>query len=247
METQKKADERELLRQILHSQQKLEARAQIENLMGRYAQLHSAGRDREILDTLWSSREDSTFEDRFSGVYPMRGRLSGLRDYYAKAYGMSADAQVRATPEPGRMYIDAMTSPVIEIADDLQTAKGSWITTGSESRPNSGHSEKGGAYKAFWVWARIGADFVMENGAWRIWHLHIFDLLRCPFEKNWIDYAHERIEEQPMEDTRMRTENPFLLPSYPTRDFWQYSPQGGMPETVLIPEPYDTFQNTFHY
>lgn len=241
------SDEKKILEVLTQSQRKLEARAEIENLMGRYAQLHATGRDKEILDILWSSRDDSTLEDRFSGVYLLHGRLSGIRDYYAKAYGMPKGKDGCVTEEPGRMYIDALTSPVIEIADDLHTAKGSWITVGTESRASLGNDGKGGKHKAFWAWARIGADFVKEDGRWKIWHLHIYDLLRCPFEKNWVDYAEDRIIEQPGEDTRMRTEDPFLLPSYPTRDHWQYAPDGTMPETVHIPEPYSTFQNTFSY
>lgn len=224
---------------------RLEARQEIENLMGRYAQWHATGRDRKVLDSLWSKRDDASFEDRFSGVYLRKGRVTGLEQYYEKVYGMPPEDSDGVTAEPGRMYIDALTSPVIEVAADLQTAKGSWITVGSESRvwPEEGGPGRPKGAWAFWVWSRIHVDFRMEEGTWRIWHMHIYDLFRCPFEKNWMDYAKERSADEEGIDSFLRVDAPGLLPSYPSRNFWEYSPWRRMPEHVELPEPYETFRD----
>ena len=65
----------------------LEARAAIENLMGRFQYLHTASLDVEILDQLWSHRDDAAFEDAYNGVYSgWRGQ--GIPDYFMEKYGM---------------------------------------------------------------------------------------------------------------------------------------------------------------
>lgn len=57
-----------------------------------------------------------------------------------------------------------ISSGIVEIADDRKTAKGVWYTPGAIGKyPNvSG------------MWERYGIDFLMENGEWKIWHLHVY-------------------------------------------------------------------------
>lgn len=231
---------------------RLQARQQIENLMGRYAHLHAAGRDREILETLWSRQGTATLEDRFSGVYQLHGRISSISDYYSKVYGMPRDPEVRVTQEPGRMIVDALTSPVIEIAGDGLTARGAWICTGHESRvvteptgiPTVDAIEpdaQGRRFFAEWVWSRICADFALEDGEWRIRHMHIYDIMRCPFEQNWIAYAEQRCMDDMIRDGIQRFDTPTMHADFPTAFHWQYGPDRLPPEWLDLPEPYDHF------
>lgn len=56
------------------------------------------------------------------------------------------------------------TTGLVEIAGDRQTAKGVWYTPGAI----------GGASGLTGLWERYAIDFVMENGEWKIWHLHVY-------------------------------------------------------------------------
>ncbi len=140
---------------------KLEARAAIENLMGRYQYLHTASLDVEILDKLWSHSDEAGFEDTYNGVYSgWRGQ--GIPDYFMEKYGMERYMPPMEPPpdmppmpggkggnggpppgsmpdfppspprkKEGRMIVHTMTTPVIEVDGDR--AYGVWISSGHES------------------------------------------------------------------------------------------------------------------
>lgn len=145
------------LEQALHAMERrvdaLEARAAIENLMGRYQYLHTATLDVEILDKLWSHSDDASLEDTYNGVYKgWRGQ--GIPDYFMEKYGMERYMPPMEGPGPGgmpggkmpsmpefppsaprkkagKMIVHAMTTPVIEVDGDR--AYGVWISAGHES------------------------------------------------------------------------------------------------------------------
>lgn len=139
----------------------LEARAAIENLMGRFQYLHTASLDIEILDQLWSHREEASFEDAYNGVYSgWRGQ--GIPDYFMEKYGMErympkmpggpsspggpSGPEGAGGPPPGlmpefppspprkkegKLVVHTLTTPVIEVSGDR--AYGVWISCGHES------------------------------------------------------------------------------------------------------------------
>ena len=39
---------------------------------------------------------------------------------------------------------------------------------------------------------RYGNDFILEDGEWKIWHLHVFGIFMCPVDKNWAKWAMSR-------------------------------------------------------
>ena len=40
---------------------------------------------------------------------------------------------------------------------------------------------------AIWAWGMIGADFICEDGEWKIWHFHYFRYIKCLYEKGWVE------------------------------------------------------------
>ena len=79
---------------------RLEARAAIENLMGRYQYLHTADLNVEILDKLWSHSDQASLEDAYNGVYSgWRGQ--GVPDYFMEKYGMERYMLSMEGPGPG--------------------------------------------------------------------------------------------------------------------------------------------------
>ena len=73
---------------------------------------------------------------------------------------------------------------MIELADDLQTAKGMWYSQGSKADV----TESGPV--SYWTFGVFCVDFVPENGAWKIWHLQYLEDVKCLCGQGW-QYQHE--------------------------------------------------------
>lgn len=96
----------------------LKAERDVANLMGRFAFLQSSGRFEEILDDLWSQRRDRSIEEGPFGVYAdALYPMFGVRAYYNQRYGMPVEG-VPVQEKRGRLVLNALTSPVIQIAPD---------------------------------------------------------------------------------------------------------------------------------
>lgn len=249
----------------------LEARAAIENLMGRYQYLHTASLDVEILDKLWSHRDEATFEDGYNGVYKgWRGQ--GIPDYFMEKYGMERYMPPMEGPggpdmppmpgggkmppmpafppspprkKAGKLVVHTMTTPVIEVDGDR--AYGVWISAGHESGAfsegelsqiprvdASAPNEFGERVLADWVWLKFGVHFIREKGRWKILHLHIYDIFRCPYGEDWVTFSHRRLEEEALMDAGTRFGMSGTTPGGPTTFHWQYATDA---EPVLEPAP----------
>jgi len=108
-------------------------------------------------------------------------------------------------------------------------------------------SPDGKRYMADWVWQKYGVDFVKEDGRWKIWHFHIYDIFRCPYHKDWVEYAQQRVEM----DTALAAERAFSFygkpPGEGTSFHWQYAPDTLPVLEPKPPEPYGSFDETFRY
>lgn len=225
--------------------EKVEARAEIENLMGRYQYLHMANMDERVISEIFAQRDDITFEDCANGVYPG----DGIRNYFFERYGtvtVPAQAALEEQTQPpvktaGRLVMHTLTTPVIEVSSDGESASGLWLSVGNESAvfedgelsglsriDESEPDEKGRRHIADWVFLKFGADFVRENGRWRVLHMHIYDIFRCPFDEDWVSFAERRFEDTAALDSRIRGGLAGTTPWRPTTFHWQYSP-GAVP------------------
>lgn len=160
--------------------QRLEDIDAIHNLMGRRAYLHSAGlNDRELAECWSVERADIAFEAEDWGVWDGREAISAA---YVKDNPFPADTK-------GLLIEHTLTTAVLEVAADGQTAKGVWISPGHETFP----IVDGELPKPHWSWGRYAVDFVREStGEWRIWHLHVLTTFRTPFGQDWVDSAVNR-------------------------------------------------------
>lgn len=212
---------------LLQRIQRLEDIHEIHNIMGRRAYLHSAGRhDREIGE-LWSTQDDVVFEAEDMGAWT---KLSSIKRSY-----------VNGNPFPtgtkGLMIEHTLTTPVIEIAEDGQTAKGVWVSPGHETFPDGD-----GTPKAHWSWGRYAVDFRKENGAWKIWHLHVLTTFRTPYNQDWVEVALNKPAHLPEDGVPMESIGAadrgvsFNEPYHPDRSP-QYQP--------VPPAPYKTWADTY--
>ena len=73
----------------------------------------------------------------------------------------------------GMMIDHTYTTPVIEISEDGQSARGVWLSAGTE---NFGYGDQIDNEKDIgfggWSWSKYAFDFRKIDGEWKIWHYH---------------------------------------------------------------------------
>ena len=208
--------------------QRLEDIEAINQLMSRRAYIHSAGMHRVELEQCWVRQTpDPTFEPEDWGMWVGH-------DSIYKAY-------VEGAPpvEPGMMIEHTLTTGVIEIAGDRQTAKGVWISPGHETFP-----QPGGLPIPHWSWGRYAVDFALEDGVWKIWHLHVLTTFRTPYHQDWVDSSINR----PSHFPPLGETFPGMYP--PDKPVTFNQPYSVDAKPVIQPEPptpYATFAETTSY
>jgi hypothetical protein len=155
---------------LLHEIERLQAVNEIQNLFSTYEYLHTANMHQEVCK-LFSKRPDT-------------------RVYFGEVgYWEGADAPQRAWSilermgdTTGMMALHPTTTPIIVVAGDGQTAKGTWIGTGFVA------SVRGGEPTCGWEFDKYGIDFIKEDDEWKIWRHHIFRLLHgLGWDDKWAD------------------------------------------------------------
>ena len=227
-------------------------RAELENLFSRYMYLHNAFHDAEIIG-LWVKKGTPGIRAQYSnnGVY---STWESVTHYH------------RDRPAPkGKLIFHYTTTPVIEVAEDGRTAKGLWIASGVESgltdpelaKQSPDYLYEPGLVDGKHVWQhtvmmKYGLDFLKQDGSWKIWHFHCFEVCRSPVSMGWVPFAAKSQNESFNYDLMYFGEDgrPVFMPK----------PDG--PATVLgnpyrtdsrqmldarPPAPYRTFSETFEY
>jgi SnoaL-like domain len=228
-------------------------RAQVENLFGRYMTLHNAFRDPEIIP-LWAKK----------GTPDVRAQYSNNGIYTDWDTIMAYHAQ-RPNP-PGKLIYHFLASPIIEVAEDGQTAKGMWLMSGLESGLTTPEAAAGAPDfmyaknveidgKKVWmhtVYAKYGVDFIKQDGEWKIWHFHCFEVARSPFGVGWIPFA-AASQNSPFPDDLMyfgESGRPVMMPKPNAPATIRHNPyrtDRGQTLDLLPPVPYRTFSETFAY
>lgn len=130
---------------------------EINNLMSLHAWYHSALMHDVELDEIWSRRDDIVLWFEQSGVF--RGTRA-IREGYGR--------KVSRESTKGFFTWHTITTPVVEVAADGETAKGIWYTPGIAGFFPDGKSNFN------WMFEKYGVDFIREDGAWKIWHMHVY-------------------------------------------------------------------------
>jgi hypothetical protein len=215
----------------------------IHNVMGRHAYYHALGKHIEELDTIWVKKTPNpTFTQNWGSYHG----YESIRYYYGEFLKISQQhdlnrlrqnfPEVEDKPEnygAGSTLMHTLTTPVIEVAGDGQTAKGVWYSPGQVTGlgPN-------GKPKAHWMWEKYAVDFAKEDGKWKIWHLLILTDLAVEVGKSWTDESLPPPApggiEMPKPDMEANIYNFYSLTQVP-QDY------------PKLPEPYQTFSETFSY
>lgn len=235
------------------AQKALDAR-EIQNVMSRHAYYHSVGLHYEELEDIWVS-EDGEYADTasFKNMVGIWQGIPLIKVFYADVNlkNRKRDLEAVATVHPevkddpnyhlggGSWNIHTQTTPVIEVAGDGKTAKGVWYSPGimEAAVVKDGKVEVQGG----WFWEKYGVDFVRENGQWKIWHIGMYYDNTPPA---W-GAAQEPVQETGEQVSTMT----MVEPTRPNPEPYK----GWTPTTTYdkieprLPEPYETFSETFSY
>lgn len=195
--------------------QKLEAYNEIQNEMGRLIAAVNFKQAERVLSHFALSREDVSLEYADEGLFE---GPEAVRTIISEVLGTPA--------KPGEMVDIQLTTPMIEVAGDLKTAKAVWWCPGAGSM-----LKEEGDPEAIWLWGMIAADFVYEDNTWKVWHLHYFRYIKCLYSKGWA------------EDTSLinRLNVPVHPLAKPIIYHNPYSPLGIRDGIPACPRPYETY------
>jgi hypothetical protein len=195
---------------------------EIQNLFSRFLYLHLAGLDEETAGQFAQETPGVRAEFPTIGIYD---GIESVRRFYVGA-GKHVEGD-----RLGHLHLHTLTTPVIEVARDGQTAQGVWISPGVETAPN----ENG--VRALWHWIKYGVDFVKENDAWKLWHLHIYRIFSTPPGQSWA-------EPTPAPKLNLPEE---IRPDRPSSYTWVYSPGVATEHIPAPPTSYGTWDESRAY
>ena len=148
---------------------------QIKNLMGRYALLHCMQRHQETVELFDLTRDDVWIECGGMGVYK---KPEGIKKFFYD-WHLSLEGDGK-----GMFNEHLLTSEVIEVAEDGQTAKAVWISPGAETR----RVQPDNKMEAIWIWGKYGVEFIKDqNGEWKFWHFTITCDFMCDYHHSWVE------------------------------------------------------------
>lgn len=152
---------------------------EVKDLMARRAYLYMQDLRREELETLWVQKPENRETAVFGSNWGFYLGLDNISAWYVGAHGnlrqtqldaiSKNDPSVKNIPENlgyGSMIAAPLSTALVEIAGDGKTAQGLWYSIGQRTDPNGD-----GTATAHWVCGKIGADFMKEDGIWKIWRV----------------------------------------------------------------------------
>jgi hypothetical protein len=226
-----------------------ESRRELQNIMGKLTQSYLMMEEAQIYDRWWSQREDVCLGIN-TGWYNGKAAVKGYYEALGQKIALASKVIRDTFPEKlsgkteeelygvGQLGVKPADTFVIEIAGDGQTAKGLWSLHGTyaDITPSGPVS--------YWDWGYYCVDFINEDGAWKIWHMQNLNDILSPTGGDWADAPLTFPEDPhfaPMKDFK------FPEPNVPAVLREAYYPGRPFTESPALPEPYETFAETFSY
>lgn len=222
---------------------------EIKNLMGRLSADYCVIQAAHAYERYWSRRDDVCL-GRNNGWYDGAEAVKGYYDsldaqirYQSKviagifpdALGGKSDEEIYGV---GMLDYKPVDTPVVEIAGDGETAKGIWCIRGSHAQMTTSGPV------GMWEWGWFAVDFIREGGEWKIWHMQYLDDILLPEGSKWYGEPTQfpaRPEFAAIEDVKL------AAPNRPERLRELYHIDRGFTPGPRVPEPYETFAETFSY
>ena len=238
-----------------------DASQQVENVKALHTYLHGRADATGEWSVIWSTSDDCSWAHAF-------GRMRGFDQVYRGSVGdydkMCMEnwlALYKIYPEVAgkdprplmECSVHTLVTDVIEVAEDGQSARGSFITPGViHSRLTGEYDENGNVVRSRKycnvLWERYGSDFVLENGKWVYLHEHVCpDILTRMDHINWAADEYARITAPDVKDAPPPTLGDPPCVTDPGPMHTPYSVLKKPQNTVPWPEPYATLDNDNTY
>jgi hypothetical protein len=212
------------------------AAREISNCLNRYTAMQSLGRVSDMEREFATSVPDVQVDVGFGWYYGADGirRFCGVN-------GMLVGDVKHGTLINGATLLFGNTSEIIEVAQDLNTAKGLWLTwlAASSGDASSGYGPRTG-------FSRHALDFIQIDGEWKIWHYVAYGLTYAPPGHSWTDSDVVTTNQNTHYDWIPSALRPDGPSSYGTGTAGTWRPDRPMIQ-VRVPAPYRTFSETFSY
>lgn len=226
-----------------------EHRRAIKNIMGKLTQSYLMMEEAEIYNRWWSKRADVCLGVN-TGWYSGAEAVRGYYDALGAKIQLASDIIAKTFPEKlagktkdelygvGQLGVKPVDTEIVEIAGDGKTAKGIWSLHGTyaDMTPSGPVS--------CWDWGYYCVDFVLEGDDWKIWHMQYLTDINNPTGSDWAG-THTVFPE----DKNFAAMKAFHFPepNVPMTLRENYYPGRPFTETPPLPEPYETFAETFSY
>jgi len=174
-------------RPVISPGEKALAAVEVQNVFSKHCYYHEAGKHRAEMEDIWV-KKDGEFAKTVKWTQPMGVNVGydALWKFYVENKEKSlaqnlediskADPTVKNVPENlgigGEWASHTQSTAIIVVADDGKSAKGVWESPGLHftAQVRDGKISKSGS----WFWEKYGADFVKEDGKWKIWHISMY-------------------------------------------------------------------------
>ncbi len=151
---------------------------EIRDLMSLRAYYQAGDLRQKELDELWVSQPEHAAKASYGsnwGYYVGKDEIArwyvdefnAKRAEQLKVYE-AAHPGVQAQAGAGCMYMCPLSTALVRVADDGETAKAIWYVVGQES-----DLQPDGTAKGRWMNDRLCADFIKEDGVWKIYHIMV--------------------------------------------------------------------------
>jgi hypothetical protein len=194
----------------------LHATKEIANLQGRYLYYIQAHDYDRVLSLFALDDPEVSAEISSTGVYVGAKKVRALFLDLIKPLFTSA----------GSLPIHMLTTPVIEISPDGQSATGMWQTLGCNAFP----TEDG--LVATWQQGKYDNEFVCRDGRWFFRRFRWLCNFRTPFDEGWVRRPMTMVEPLDLSHLPERCH-----PSRPSDPYPGYDPSRLMDFGPLPPEP----------
>lgn len=165
----------------------------IKNLMSRRSYLLHEHKRKEELETLWVREPEHRETASLGSNWGFYTGMDSIERYYVEQHAAQRRQRLVQLQEKypalseqdiniGISTFRCLNTPYVVVADDGQTARGRWYMTGEDTVSEPDRSGSG----YWWCWV-IGADFVLESGEWKLWHLVQAQDFYCPVSKAFRD------------------------------------------------------------
>lgn len=223
-------------------------RREIVNLAGKFVTSILLKRESEIFDRFWTKQGDACLsfndgsyqgsaavENYFRTMAENTAVMSQLlKEMFPEELGNKSDEELYGV---GQLRGLPITTPVIELAEDGETAKGIWHIQGSDN----GLTEYGPL--SYWTLGFLAIDFRREDGQWKLWHVFHGEDVVAPMGESWLK-PKERTPLPEYAAVAQLKKPPYNVVRV---NHVPYSAQRPFTAPPRLPEPYVTFAETFSY